>query len=41
MVKLRECKTNEIQNKLQRVQWKKQTQEENLGKDGRTRLKGI
>jgi hypothetical protein len=40
MVKLRECKNNEVQNTLQRVQWKKQG-EDNHGKDGGRRFKGI
>ena len=41
MVKLRECKNSEVQNTLQRVQWKKQGQEDNHGKDGGRRFKGI
>jgi hypothetical protein len=41
MVMLKECKTNELQNKLQQLQPKVKGKEEDHVKDGGTRLKRI
>jgi hypothetical protein len=37
---LNACKTKESQNRLQKLQWKQQREEECHAKDGETRVKG-